>query len=493
MTRSLELVAKTKTALADNVDGYETINFKDAGNRSRDHYKSSMTKSRFRARHSLLPLVRWETPRLAWIQQHTRSKFLDDYFALTANLGTHTFFVIMLPVPFWLGYAHLGRGLVYVLAAGVLISGMMKDFFCLPRPLSPPLHRITMSGSAALEYGFPSTHTTNAVSAALMILYTAGENGDSMSPFSLLLLRVLMWVYMGSIVLGRIYCGMHGFLDVLAGGILGALIFYLRWMFGDAIDQFITMPGPLAPCVITPIILILVRVHPEPVDPCPCFEDGVAFAGVVLGVDMALWHGWNTPFMNANPYPGYIPYSFSESGILKSFARMALGIVAIFVWRAVMKKTLHAVLPPLFRLIEKIGLSMPRVFFLKASEYNKVPSSIPDTTLVGAREIPGLIHNITRMRSDSVGPQSPADMYETMAYREERQRRKSVEIQNDSASDKGDNGNGMDELDEDELFLQIPTPRVQYDVEVITKLIVYAGIGWIGVEGCSRAFYLLGI
>ncbi|KAK9495900.1 phosphatidic acid phosphatase type 2/haloperoxidase [Lipomyces doorenjongii] len=491
MTRTPVQVSKTKAALADNVEGYETVNFKDAGNRSRDHYKSSMAKSRFRARQLLLPLVRWETPRLAWIQQHTRSKFLDDYFALTANLGTHTFFVIMLPMPFWLGYAHIGRGLVYVLAAGVLISGMMKDFFCLPRPLSPPLHRITMSGSAALEYGFPSTHTTNAVSAALMILYIARENLDFMSPFSLMLLRILMWVYMGSIVLGRIYCGMHGFLDVIAGAILGALIFYLRWTFADVIDQFITRPGPLAPCVITPIILILVRIHPEPVDPCPCFEDGVAFAGVVLGVDMALWHGWGTPFMTAAPYPGNIPYSYAESGIVKSFARVAFGIVAIFVWRAVMKKTLHAVLPPLFRLIEKIGLSMPREFFLKASEYHKVPSSIPDSTLVGAREIPSLIHNITRMRSDSVGPQSPADMYETIAYREERQRRKSLEIQADNAHT-AETNDAMDELDEDGLFLQIPKPRVQYDVEVITKLIVYAGIGWIAVEGCSWAFYHLG-
>ncbi|KAK9368449.1 phosphatidic acid phosphatase type 2/haloperoxidase [Lipomyces kononenkoae] len=493
MTRSSVQVSKTKTAFADTVAGYEAVNIKDAGNRSRDHYKTRMTKSRFRARQILLPIVRWETPRLAWIQEHTRSKFLDDYFALTANLGTHTFFVIMLPLPFWLGFVRIARGLVYVLAAGVLLSGMMKDYFCLPRPLSPPLHRITMSGSAALEYGFPSTHTTNAVSAALIILYEAYENVDYFSPSSFLLLRIGMWIYMGSIVLGRIYCGMHGFLDVVAGAILGALLFYLRWIYAQAIDQFIMRPGPLVPFIITPIILILVRIHPEPVDPCPCFEDGVAFAGVVLGVDLALWHSWDAPFMIADPYPGNIPYSYAESGIVKTIGRVALGIVAIFVWRSVMKKTLHGALPPLFRFIEKIGLSMPRQFFLKASEYNKVPSSIPDTTLVGAREIPSLIHNITRVRSDSVGPQSPADMYETIAYREERQRRKSLEVKNDAADDSEKPSNGLNELSEDDLFLQIPQPRVQYDVEVITKLVVYAGIGWIAVEGCAWSFYRLGL
>lgn len=43
-------------------------------------------------------------------QENCRTSFLDSYFALTANLGAHTFFMIMLPMLFWFGFTDLGRG-----------------------------------------------------------------------------------------------------------------------------------------------------------------------------------------------------------------------------------------------------------------------------------------------------------------------------------------------------------------------------------------------
>jgi hypothetical protein len=34
---------------------------------------------------------------------------LDSYFAFAANLGTHTFFMVFLPVLFWCDYDEFGR------------------------------------------------------------------------------------------------------------------------------------------------------------------------------------------------------------------------------------------------------------------------------------------------------------------------------------------------------------------------------------------------
>ena len=123
----------------------------------------------------------------------------------------------------------------------------------------------------------------------------------------------------------------------------------------------------------------------------------------------------------------------------------------------------------------------------------------------------------------SIGPQSAADAYEALAYRD-RRRRESISS-NHSLNSKSSNldlvgkeqdrsgkgaqasgsqkppaheydkvtsdgagistsvGNGgadmyppqENELEEKEMFLRLVRPRVRYDVEVVTKLVVYTG------------------
>ena len=59
--------------------------------------------------------MRWETPYLALIQNTMRTPALDSYFAITANLGTHTFFMVFLPILFWCGFSDFGKGYVSAL------------------------------------------------------------------------------------------------------------------------------------------------------------------------------------------------------------------------------------------------------------------------------------------------------------------------------------------------------------------------------------------
>ena len=72
--------------------------------------KRALPRWRYLVRLTMLPLIRWETPYLAWIQHKLRTPALDSYFAITANLGTHTFFMIGLPMLFWCGYASFAKG-----------------------------------------------------------------------------------------------------------------------------------------------------------------------------------------------------------------------------------------------------------------------------------------------------------------------------------------------------------------------------------------------
>ncbi|KAH7043229.1 sphingosine-1-phosphate phosphohydrolase [Macrophomina phaseolina] len=546
----------------------------DAGNRALVHYQSKLPPWRYRLRRFLIPIVRWETPYLAYMQDVLRTPALDSYFAFTANLGTHTFFMIMLPILFWCGYTNLGKAMVHVLASGVFWSGFVKDMLCLPRPLSPPLHRITMSGSAALEYGFPSTHSTNAVSVAVYAIHMLHTSEAAAGSTTHTALQVALYFYAVSIVFGRLYCGMHGFFDVVIGTILGALLAGVEILFGNAFDHWVCQESFTAPLIVILVILVLVRVHPEPADDCPCFDDSVCFAGVVIGVEVGIWHFSKTRFAYDDPVPGTVAFDIEQIGWLKATLRIVLGVFIIFAWRGTMKPLLLRFLPPLFRILERLRMNLPRKFFLEASQYTSIANLRDDDHVIpSASEIPSKLTSLRhpRKRTVSIGPQSMADAYETLAYRHQRRRESlnSLDAEQpispidekqdgyfspetaDAATSTSSNTLGTpagvnllptpmssrvhsyeqmmgagsppattaaspvtpaesdgaaglplnqaleempdEETEDREIFSKLERPRVRYDVEVVTKLIVYSGIAWLAVEGNPVLFELFGL
>ena len=438
-----------------------------------------------------------------------------------------------------------------MLAAGVYLTGFLKDLLCLPRPLSPPLARISMSGSAALEYGFPSSHSANAVSVTLYAIYKLRQSANEYNSTVNTALQALFYFYALSIVVGRLYCGMHGFLDVVIGSIMGALITAFQLFYGDWMDSWIFSGSYRDIFIATLVVCILVRIHPEPADDCPCFDDSVSFSGVVIGINLGAWHYAQTSYALQDAYPSSVPFDLQQMGMVKASIRVLLGVVVIFVWRATMKPTLFTVLPPLFRLLEQARLNLPRAFFLNASKYTSIqPFADDDNLIPPASELPHMLKNLAhpRMRSVSVGPQSAADAYETLAYRS-RRRRESVNSLDGvvpeeaiwgpspslkpqtstpsmekaepilgtgllptpmasrvhsyermmgtgdisllekpilSTTENGSNVAGDDfhlaqspaeeENEKRQIFMMLTKPRVRYDVEVVTKLIVYTGM-----------------
>lgn len=437
-----------------------------------------------------------------------------------------------------------------ILAAGVYFSGFVKDLLCLPRPLSPPLTRITMSGSAALEYGFPSTHSTNAVSIAVYSILLLRNADHSLTAQTSSYLQALACFYAFSIVLGRLYCGMHGFFDIFWGSILGAAIGFGQFYLGPSYDEWL-LSGTIQNVLVTGVIIgALVRIHPEPADDCPCFDDSVAFAGVIFGIDLGCWHFAKSQYSDKSAWhPSSVPFSIEGLGWPRIAARTVLGVLVIFIWRAVAKPTSLKVLPPIFRRVEYLGLDLPRRYFKPASQYKSVPNqSTGDNVIPRARDIPHMLTNLSRQRAVSVGPQSEADAYEALAYRKKRRRDSLKSSENPGlqqgkrasspdyfdttsktashsrkrslsleefreqmgaganmlsplavASPVQANGHteaemkAEDERDKSELFATVQKPRVRYDVEVITKLIVYTGIAWLAVEGNPLLFHHIGL
>lgn len=413
----------------------------DAGIKSSDHYKSKLSPLRYKIRAWLLPYVERETPVLDKIQRSVRCNALDLYFAWLANLASHTFYVIMLPLPFWFGYARPTRDLVWVLGFGIYLLGCLKDFFCLPRPRLPPLHRITMSGYTAQEYGFPSSHSANATAVTLVLLGYYLESGkDLLSPLANIAVLGFILLYYTSLIFGRVYCGMHGFLDILIGSLIGVGCTVGRNLIYPYWDSLLLDPYDMKPwlpiaCVL--FILACVHFHAQPVDDCPCFDDSVAFLGVLMGLELSHYIDAKTG------RPLSIHYLWAESGLWKSFLRIVIGVSLVVVWKSVSKKLFLKLLTPLYA---HLGVHIPRRFVQPVSESTESYNAIYQSS-------------IRRLDEDEV-----ADVPNFV---------KSIARKPKVEDTQGDN---PPQSEEDVKAQTCGALKPRYDVEIVVRLIVYAGI-----------------
>jgi dihydrosphingosine 1-phosphate phosphatase len=169
-------------------------------------------------------------------------------------------------------------------------------------------------GSHHLEYGFPSTHSTNSVSIALYFfahvhhLIRVPDSNERISETTYYVTVALLIWYTFSIVFGRLYTAMHSFTDCAVGIALGTGIWALHWAVGKWVDHWICTTGwageprlfpsladtphtwSQVPFTVVPLALVMINQHPQPVDDCPCFEDAIAFISVVLGRVLSRWH-----------------------------------------------------------------------------------------------------------------------------------------------------------------------------------------------------------
>lgn len=284
------------------------------------HYASQMSPLRAELRSFFLSIHAREQVFLQVLQSSLRHPLLDAYFLQTSNLGTHTAYVIALPLLSWYGYTDLARQLTVALALGVFGTNVVKDFLCLPRPTL--VERIWNKRTTHdREYGLPSTHAANAMS--VFALVTAAFPSS----------RSAMLVYLLTLVFGRLYCGMHGVMDLVFGMAIGRL--------AAAVPSFTWLITDSAPTVLllVPAVIALLLFHPIPVEMCPCFDDGAAFLAVVAGEFIGDWDLAQHRQQFSKGPEGGIPYVYS--GVLNMVARFLVGSVLILVWRSIMKKVLR--------------------------------------------------------------------------------------------------------------------------------------------------------
>ncbi|CAR27638.1 hypothetical protein ZYGR_0AK01290 [Zygosaccharomyces rouxii] len=304
---------------------------KDPGNHGPEHFRGKMSHFRFATRQYLTRYTNSQSEYLAKWQSRYKTKWNSVYFATTALFAAHTFYIICLPTPAWAGAIDGISDMVYILAYSIYLSGFLKDFWCLPRPKSPPLHRITLSEYTTREYGAPSSHCANATAASLYLMWNVAGSNTSITNKAILFILII--AYYLTLAVGRIYCGMHGLLDVGSGILCGLICTLGRAGANRLLSNFQCGDYWWFPILSITWGLTILLKHVRPIDECPCFSDSVAFVGVVSGLEVTRWT-WQRLGID-------VTYGMSVEGAPGLFAgRLIVGGLIVVIWKYVLSKPL---------------------------------------------------------------------------------------------------------------------------------------------------------
>ncbi|KAL5720309.1 hypothetical protein ACHQM5_012988 [Ranunculus cassubicifolius] len=226
-----------------------------------------------------------DTPLILKIQSFQHSLY-DKLFTTMSCVVSVPFYTAFLPFLFWSGHGKLARQMTLLMALCDYLGNCIKDIVSAPRPSSPPVRRVTATKDEedhALEYGLPSSHTLNTVCLSGYLLYYVLNYTEQKGNTSAVIGFSIACVFVGLIVMGRIYLGMHSVIDVVGGFILGLVILAFWIMLHEHVDIFIVSGKNVTSFWFT-LSFLLLFAYPTPELPTPSFEFHTAFTGVALGI-----------------------------------------------------------------------------------------------------------------------------------------------------------------------------------------------------------------
>jgi membrane-associated phospholipid phosphatase len=166
---------------------------------------------------------------ISWVLP-LRSEAATLVFNAFTLLGYTPFFLVLLPLGYWLWDKALFTRLALLIGLVGLSNTFLKELFIDPRP---PL-AFALDGRVGESFGFPSGHAQIAIA---MWFYLAME-----------IKRTWAWIAASVIAAGvcfsRIYLGVHDVEDVLGGAALGAACLFI--FKGLAQERMITEAHPAA-------------------------------------------------------------------------------------------------------------------------------------------------------------------------------------------------------------------------------------------------------
>jgi membrane-associated phospholipid phosphatase len=282
---------------------------------------------------------KYNTPWLTWV------------FVQSSHSVSVGFYGSFLPALIWLGLPELGWHLVVLMSLTLYVGNAMKDLVCAPRPLNVAYGRAKLafsgigSGEADLnakEYGLPSSHTMNSLCLNFYSVHYLREQGvidDSAAVAAYT--TVVLWV--AWIATSRIYLSLHTPIDILAGAVAGLTVVTTFIYMESLINAWAACHASFVALSSALLALVLLRLHPRPLNPTPSFEFSTAFMGVLFGVltGVSRNRGFFEPPLRLRETLSMSP--------LWHIRRLTAGFAIVLACKEVFRAIAYAILPVLYQ------------------------------------------------------------------------------------------------------------------------------------------------
>ena len=196
----------------------------------------------------------------AWLQ--TASPALDGLMTFISLLGSVGFYLLLIPIIYWLYDPSLGVRVLLVLLTTDFFGNVFKQLFHQPRPYwIGPVQGLAQETS----YGIPSGHSSNSLAVWGYLAYRLG--------------KVWLWGLATALVLliglSRLYLGVHFPHDVLFGWLIGLAVIFLfarfekpvgAWMAQQSLggQALVGLVASLVMVLVGWLVLALIAGSPDP-------------------------------------------------------------------------------------------------------------------------------------------------------------------------------------------------------------------------------------
>lgn len=226
---------------------------------------------------ALAPHVHYD---LVLAVQKSRCGVLDAWFCFFPLLGNEAQYLLLFPYLAWFvddGCCTLRRAALIGYIA-LFVANATKDLVQLPRP--PRKLHVKDEPNIAQQYGFPSTHSAQALSLSWLLAREASSAGhDPAVTYGLAAFHTC------HVCVSRLYLGVHSALDVAGGLAIGGVLVAVFAQCGDAIDAW--SAGSMPAGAVGLSIAAMARLYPDRRPSNSAYSETWAFGGLHAGAYLA--------------------------------------------------------------------------------------------------------------------------------------------------------------------------------------------------------------